>query len=119
MNYPDSQSIIDELYQFRMLYHALIVREWAKQGLYDVHKSYRHNDGEHCFDDPDWFIVVATLPTGQISNHYHRRYWNLFDCPEEPKAKHEWDGHASSDVLARMEWHLHNVIGKHLLPDSL
>ena len=102
----DVQAQIDELYRFRMAYHALIVREWAKQGLYDVHKSYLHYDGEHCFGDPDWFIVVAMLPTGQISNHYHADYWNLFQCPEEPKAKYPWDGHTSTNVCERIESYL-------------
>lgn len=103
MTEPQIQAQIDELYRFRMAYHALIVREWAKQELYDVHKSYRHYDGEHCFNDPDWFIVVAMLPTGQISNHYHRDYWNLFECAETTKAKHPWDGHTSTDVCDRIE----------------
>ncbi|MFN9111647.1 MAG: hypothetical protein ACK5XN_16410 [Bacteroidota bacterium] len=103
MIYPEPQKIIDELYIFRMVYHALIVREWAKQGLYDVHKSFRHHDGEKCFDSDDWFIVVAMLPTGQVSNHYHKDFWNLFYCPEEPIAKHPWDGHSSTDVVERLE----------------
>jgi hypothetical protein len=102
MTDPQIQAQIDELYRFRMVYHALIVREWAKQGLYDVHKSYRHYDGENCFNDPDWFIVVATLPTGQVSNHYHRDYWHLFECPDEYTAKHPWDGHTSTDVCDRL-----------------
>ena len=110
----DVQAQIDELYRFRMAYHALIVREWAKQGLYDVHKSYLHYDGEHCFGDPDWFIVVAMLPTGQISNHYHADYWNLFQCPEEPKAKYPWDGHTSTNVCERIESYLliHSAIAR-------
>ncbi len=40
---------IELLYDFRMAYHALLVSEWARQGLYDVHKSYRHHNGEQCY----------------------------------------------------------------------
>jgi hypothetical protein len=29
-----------------------------------------HSDGTQCFNG-QWFIVVAQLPTGQISNHYN------------------------------------------------
>lgn len=41
------------------------------EGKYEVHKSYRHADGELCFGG-GWFIVMANLPTGQVSNHYSR-----------------------------------------------
>lgn len=89
-------------YALRMCYHALIVREWASQQQYSVHKSWRHYNGENCFDNPDWFIVVAILPTGQISNHYHRMYWDLFHCPETPTALYPYDDHQASDVFARI-----------------
>lgn len=103
MENPSAEAIIEELYRFRMVYHALIVNEWAKQGVYDVHKSFYHHDGERCFNDENWFIVVAILPTGQVSNHYHRDYWALFRCPEVPIAKYAWDGHTSTDVCDRLE----------------
>jgi len=95
-------SIIDELYDFRMAYHSLLVNEWAKQHLYDVHKSFFHHDGERCFGDENYFIVVAMLPTGQVSNHYHKDYWDLFQCPEVPAAKYPWDSHTSKDVITRL-----------------
>jgi hypothetical protein len=114
-----------ELYAFRKLYNALLFNEWAKQVetkktwikdvngylkqqivsqnvKYDVHKSTRHHDGELCFGG-GWFIVVAVLPSGQISNHYEMKDWDLFKVPEVEKAKHEYDGHTSQDVLERME----------------
>ena len=61
-----------------------------------------NHDGELCFGG-DWFIVVAALPTGQISNHYHASDWDLFRIPEAEKSKYEWDGHSSSDVLNRLK----------------
>jgi len=93
---------IELLYDIRMAYHALLVSEWARQGLYDVHKSYRHHNGERCFGDENWFIVVAMLPTGQVSNHYHKDFWNLFQCPEVPVAKYPWDWHTPKDVVQRL-----------------
>lgn len=102
MIYPEPKQIIDELYDFRMIYHAMIFNEWTKQGLYDVHKSFRHHDGEKCFDSDDWFIVIAMLPTGQVSNRYHKKYWQFFKCPEEYCAKHPWNGHSSMDVTKRL-----------------
>jgi hypothetical protein len=96
----DGYHTIDELYEFRKVYNACLFNEWAEQGKYDVHKSEKHSDGEFCFGG-DWFIVVATLPTGDISNHYEMKDWDLFKCRVEEKAK-EWDGHTSQDVVKRL-----------------
>lgn len=90
-----------ELYDFRKVLNAALFNEWHKQGLYDVHKSKRHNDGELAFGG-GWFIVVAMLPQGQISFHYEEKDWDLFKIPEEEKAIHPFDGHTSADVLQRI-----------------
>ena len=102
----DGYHTFNELYEFRKLYNARLFNEWAnghKYGFavkYDVHKSKRHSDGELCFGG-GWFIVMAELPTGQISNHYEMKDWDLFNIPEKKKAN-EWDGHTSQDVLKRL-----------------
>lgn len=79
-------------------YHTF--NEWAKQGKYNVHKSLKHSDGEDCFGG-GWFIVTATLPSGQISNHYELKDWKLFRVDEHVKAD-EWDGHIAQDVVNRL-----------------
>jgi hypothetical protein len=84
----------DELYHYRMLYNAAFFN--SLEGKYEVHKSYRHADGELCFGG-GWFIVMAYLPTGQISNHYRIEDWNLFNIPERWKAD-EWDGLNSNQI---------------------
>lgn len=91
---------LKELYEFRKLYNAALFNEWAAQGKYDIHKSTRHHDGEECFGG-GWFIVVAQLPTGQISNHYELKDWDLFQCVEWCHAA-EWDGHTAQDVRDRL-----------------
>lgn len=96
----DGYHTFNELYEFRRLYNALLFNEWAKQGKYDIHKSERHSDGQECFGG-NWFIVVAQLPTGQISNHYEIEYWNLFQCEIRERGA-EWDGHTPKDVLIRL-----------------
>lgn len=98
----DGYHTFKELYEFRLLYNAHLFNEWALWGVYDVHKSQRHSDGELCFGRNDYFIVVATLPTGQISNHYPMTDWDLFRCEAVEKAKHTWDGHSSQDVAKRL-----------------
>jgi hypothetical protein len=90
-----------ELYDFRLVYNALLFNEWARLGLYDVHKSYKHNDGKECFDG-GWFIVIAMLPGGQVSNHYESQYWNMFKIPSYPCAKYKYDNHTPQDVLNRL-----------------
>lgn len=109
-----------ELYQFRKVYNAALFNEWTKtfdekrpsfvggscyipsKAKYNVHKSWRHFDGELCFGG-GWFIVSAQLPTGQISNHYKAEDWDLFKVPEVEKALFEFDGHTSKDVLERLK----------------
>ena len=117
----DTYHTIDELYTFRKVYNAVLFNEWASDWRrnkelreagkmigkwtttkHDVHKSWRHHDGELCFGG-DWFIVVAVLPTGQISNHYHKDDWELFKLPIFDKAKYEFDGHTSNGVINRLK----------------
>jgi hypothetical protein len=116
-NTSDGYHTFKELYEFRKVYNSALFNEWAKQEMrnpkwangneplnlpkYNVHKSWRHNDGELCFGG-GWFIVVAVLPTGQISNHYEAKDWDLFKIPETEKALFEFDGHTSQDVLDRL-----------------
>lgn len=97
----DGYHTFNELYEFRKTFNAALFNEWATQEKYSVHKSIRHNDGELCFGG-GWFIVVAVLPTGQISNHYEMKDWDLFKCPESPYALYEFDGHTPADVLDRL-----------------
>lgn len=97
----DGYHTFKELYEFRKFYNATLFNEWYKQSKYSVHKSTKHSDGEDCFGG-GWFIVVATLPTGDISNHYELKDWDLFNCETRELAK-EWDGHTSEDVLQRLQ----------------
>ena len=84
-----------------MLYNAaffnMLPKEW-------VHKSKRHHDGEECFGG-GWFIVMANLPTGQISNHYELKDWELFQIPEREVAD-EWDGHTPQEAAERLHKYL-------------
>lgn len=106
----DGYHTYEELYEFRKMYNAALFNEWAgdynyAKGIneveYDVHKSWRHNDGELCFGG-GWFVVMAMLPAGQITNHYKAEDWDLFRIPEEPTAKYAYDWHTSQDVLDRL-----------------
>lgn len=93
----DGYHTFNELYYYRMLYNAaffnLLPKEW-------VHKSKRHHTGEECFGG-GWFIVMANLPTGQISNHYELKDWDLFKVPEKEFAD-EWDGHTPQEAAKRL-----------------
>jgi hypothetical protein len=101
-NTSDGYHTFKELYEFRKVYNAVLFNEWAKIDKYDVHKSKKHFDGEDCFGG-GWFIVVAVLPTGQISNHYELKDWDLFNLPIVDKTKYKWDGHSPQDVLERLK----------------
>lgn len=108
----DGYHTFAELYRYRMLLQAA----WFNQmysgnhanggdAYLDVQKSWRHADGELCFGKENYFIVVAQLPTGQISNHYKCEYWDLFKIPEFEFAP-EWDGHTPAQAADRIEKYL-------------
>lgn len=97
----DGYHTFNELYEFRKLYNAALFNIWAAYNYFPVVKSYKHSDGELCFGG-GWFIVSATLPSGQISNHYKNEDWDLFRC-EVVETAPEWDGHTSADVLERLK----------------
>lgn len=105
-NYSDGWHTFAELYEFRKIYNAALFNHWAThpRSHYNVHKSWRHNDGEYCFgEEKKWFIVSAMLPTGLISNHYKAEDWNLFQVPSVEIAMFKYDGHTASDVLDRIK----------------
>ena len=97
----DGYHTFNELYYYRMLYNVaffnLLPKEW-------VHKSKKHHDGEECFGG-GWFIVMAELPTGQVSNHYELKDWDLFKVPEKEFAD-EWDGHTPQEAAERLHKYL-------------
>jgi len=107
--FSDGYHTFNELYYYRMLYNAAFFNDmayydnWADGSWhveYDVHKSKKHSDGEDCFGG-GWFIVMAELPTGQISNHYEMKYWDYFKIPEKEKAN-VWDGHTPKEAAERL-----------------
>jgi len=98
----DKYHSFNELYKFRLMYNAHLFNEWFAKGVFNVHKSMLHNDGEKPFGKDDTFIVCAMLDTGLITNHYKIEHWDKFKCEETPKAKFEYDGHTPQDVLYRM-----------------
>ncbi len=103
--YSDGYHTFDELYEIRKAYNIAyfnLINATDREGRYNVHKSKRHFDGEDCFGG-GWFIVVAILPTGQISNHYKLEDWDLFKIPETEKALFAFDGHTTKDVINRLK----------------
>lgn len=107
----DGYHTFAELYRYRMLYNALWLNAlvaWSEDGSgfdpFDTHKSRLHHDGTMPFGD-DWFIVVVTLPTGQVSNHYQIEDWDKFQIPERERAA-EWDGHTPEQAADRMSAYL-------------
>lgn len=101
-NISDGYHTFNELYDFRRAYNVALFNLYSRLGIYEVHKSERHHDGELCFGG-GWFIVSAMLPTGQISNHYPMADWDLFECMAVDKALREFDGHTGTDVIHRLQ----------------
>jgi len=105
-NTSDGYHKFKELYEYRLLYNAGMFNAlFLSQGMYGIPKvrvlkSKKHSDGEDCFGG-GWFIVMAELPTGQISNHYELKDWDLFQIPE-CEVGDKWDGHTPADVAKRL-----------------
>lgn len=102
----DGYHTFNELYEYRMLYNAAF---FNAERYFGQHKSKRHADGELCFGG-GWFIVMIQLPTGQVSNHYELKDWDLFDIPERERAD-EWDGHTPQEAAKRLRQYLETRLG--------
>lgn len=97
----DGYHTFAELYRYRMLYNLHAALAWSATGI-PVVRSKRHHDGEPCFGG-EYFVVVAELATGQVSNHYKLKHWDLFrGIPEVDRAP-EWDGHTPAEAADRLE----------------
>lgn len=110
----DGYHTFNELYRYRMLYHAAFVNEARRSGAGGIGeiqtvKSWRHSDGELAFGG-GWFIVVTTLPTGQISNHYEAQHWDLFQVPEI-ELPPTYDGHTPAEAADRLAAYLSGGTG--------
>lgn len=93
----DAYHSMNELYEYRLIYHAHAVRDWITKG-YPVVKSWKHHDGT---GEQGWFIVTADLPSGQVTNHYKATFWNLFDIPAVELSP-KWDGHTPTEAAIRL-----------------
>lgn len=102
----DGYHTFNELYYYRMLYNAAFFNELASKGKIKVVKSIRHHTGDLCFGG-GWFVVVAELPTGQVTNHYELKHWPMFHC-EEVDAAPEWDGHTPDIAASRLKRFIDN-----------
>ena len=94
-----------ELYEQRMLWNALAAAMISRHYPGLVTKSWRHFDGEPCFGKTEfgerWFVVTLQTPTGQITQHYPEKDWDLFPVRYVPKAP-LWDGHDAAEDNARL-----------------
>lgn len=94
----DGYHTFDELYDHRCLLFLALMRSHPLISWY----SSRHSDGSE-YDG--WFIAGMQLNDKQVSYHLNNKYRKLISktdilCLDKAP---EWDGHTSSDVLARLE----------------
>lgn len=88
----DGYHTFEQLYYQRMMLFATLVQEHKDCAW----KTWNHEDGKPCFGG-GWFLVTIDTPKGAYGYHFEEKYWNLFNCPELPKAKH-WDGYTEKDA---------------------
>jgi len=95
----DEFHTMEELYEQRMVYNAVTATYFDVMRGCAV-KSWRHHDGEPCFDG-GWFIVGVLTPDGWVTNHYEAKHWDLFKVPEKVRGP-EWDGHTPAEGIDRL-----------------
>ena len=105
----DKYHSVKQLYAHRVMLQALLYRTWAELDLYDVHRSWHHHpDDAPMFESSDparpYFVVVACLPSGQLTNHYKADKWDLFDGVPVWSSAAPWDGgHGLAEGLCLLE----------------
>lgn len=96
----DKGEISDGYHTFNQLYHqrAILFATIVNQNKDKAWKSFKHSDGHYCFDeDGEMFIVGIDTPKGSYTYHYHKKYWDYFNCKELECGK-VWDGHTEEDA---------------------
>ena len=96
----NAEELSDGYHTFNQLYHqrAVLFACIVKQNKNKAWKSFKHSDGNYCFDsNGEWFIVGVDTPQGSYTYHFAKEYWDMFDCQELECGK-EWDGHSEEDV---------------------
>lgn len=99
----DGYHTFDELYDYRMLYSAAFFNYLAylPGNPYNVHISFRTPDGEY-WDNGHWFIVVANLPTGQVSEYYKVSDLYFFEYVPIRSRIDVWVDHTPEDAKERI-----------------
>ena len=91
--FSDGYHTFNDLYEQRLCLSAALFNTYKERAW----KSWRHSDGEPCFDG-ECFIVGIETPFGPYTYHYKDTWWDMFKCKEVDKAP-EWDGHTSKDAI--------------------
>lgn len=84
-----------EYRKYQIAYHVLLVNEYFKQGVYNVHKYW-------VFRELGYFAVQMTLPTGKITMYYSGgNLWNEFKCEAREK-EDDGDKCSQQEVMKRI-----------------
>ena len=100
-NESDGYHTFAELYEHRHSLCLALMKTLPQASWF----SKRHEDGELCFGDGEWFIVGVDLPNGAITYHLPIRLW---DMARETGAKElemgkPWDGHTPDGTIQRLK----------------
>lgn len=100
MNQSDGYHTFAELYEHRHALCLALMKTLPHMSWF----SQRHEDGELCFGDNEWFIVGIDLPNGPVTYHLPVRLWReakATGAVELDRGK-KWDGHTPGDVIRRL-----------------
>ncbi len=98
-----NQDTSDGYHTFRELYEhrRVLTKSLFNLDKRNCWKSWLHDDST-MFDE--YFIVGIETKNGMATYHYHKDFWEEFNCKEVENAQ-AWDGHTSTDAINRIEQH--------------
>jgi hypothetical protein len=91
-DFSDGHHTFNSLYEQRLMLSAALFNTLHEKAW----KSWRHSDGEPCFDG-ECFIVGIDTPMGPYTYHYKGCWWGFFNVKELERAP-QWDGHTDKEV---------------------
>lgn len=90
-NIKDDYHSMSELYYNRMILFLTICKLKPELSW----RSFKHHD-DTMFDD--YFVAGINTPEGQLTYHYNKKYWYLFDGIKTLEKSPIYDGHTSQDI---------------------
>ena len=70
-----------------------------------AYRSWQHHPDDGSMFNDSFIVVIELSGIGQVSYHYNKAHWNVFEMCETVEHAPKYDGHDSNEVLGRfLKW---------------